>query len=474
MLFDVFDNRTIITGELVAVDPVHIGSSAKESLNPIDLDSPVLKDTSGNPVIPGSSIKGVVRSQFERVMRTIESSKQGSCGVFGEENCLRPDDRKKLNPEQLYDKSCQTCRLFGGIAVAGKLRFKDAEYISQNGKKCQYEKRDGVGIDRDTGSVSGNAKFDYEIIPRGSRFRFTLIAENLDDEQKKQLDFVIGLLDGTLIPGDYLAFGGKTTRGLGRMRLENVKKETVDQTAIMTKLQAMGLAAEKGDEMHLKELKREVCGSFTISADGPLLIKSGASNKTDPALPDALFLTGKDGDTEAYVIPGSSLKGVIRHYLEDNGIMPKEAAGSLFGNTKNGSLRGRLSLSDAYADMTTIHMIHRTNTALGSVSQSVTTGSLHNTDTLDRGEFRCSFRIINPTGQEVLSLLNALDAMNRHILFIGGRTSKGYGRVSIKDFQMQVINGFTLEFKPNISAAYSNLTEAADAFRKEHANGSEL
>ena len=224
--------------------------------------------------------------------------------------------------------------------------------------------------------------------------------------------------------------------------------------------------------MHLKELKKEVCGAFTISADGPLLIRSGASNKTDPALPDALFLTGKDCGTETYVIPGSSLKGVIRHYLEDNHIIGEDEAKSLFGSHKGGLLRGKLSLSDAYADMSTVHMIHRTNTALGSVSQSVTHGSLNNTDTLDRGDFRCSFRIINPANHDVLSLLNALDAMNRHILFIGGRTSKGYGRVSIRDFQMQAVDGFTPAFEPKISAAYSDLAEAAGAYRKENANGS--
>lgn len=246
MLFDVFDNRTIITGELVALDPIHIGSSVKESLNPIELDSPVLKDASGNPVIPGSSIKGVVRSQFERIMRSLEPGKQGSCGVFGEENCLDVNDKKNMLPEQLYEKSCRTCRLFGGIAVAGKLRFKDASYILQNGKNCQYEKRDGVGIDRDTGAAAGTAKFDYEIVPRGSRFNFTLIAENLDADQKKQLEIVIALLEGTLIPGDYLAFGGKTTRGLGRMRLEKIQKETVDHAAIMEKFQAIGLKVEKG------------------------------------------------------------------------------------------------------------------------------------------------------------------------------------------------------------------------------------
>lgn len=246
MLFDVFDNRTIVTGELVALDPIHIGSSAKESLNPVDLDSSVLKDAAGNPVIPGSSIKGVVRTQFERVMRSVMPGSAGSCGTFDDANCLNKDDKKVMTPEQLYQKSCQTCRLFGGIAVAGKLRFKDASYLPVDGKPCIYEKRDGVGIDRDTGAAQRKAKFDYEIIPRGSRFKFTLIAENLDAAQINQLEFIIGLLEGTLIPGDYLAFGGKTTRGLGRMRLEKTNKETVDNAAILAKFQAMGLTAKEG------------------------------------------------------------------------------------------------------------------------------------------------------------------------------------------------------------------------------------
>lgn len=223
--------------------------------------------------------------------------------------------------------------------------------------------------------------------------------------------------------------------------------------------------------MHLKELQSEVCGAFTIFADGPLLIRSGASGKTDPALPDALFLTGKDGDTETYVIPGSSLKGVIRHYLEDNQLLPENAVKSLFGSHRGGLLRGKLSLSDAYADLSTVHLVHRTNTAIGAVSQSTKHGSLNNTDTLDQGNFRCSFRILNPSGQEVRALLNALDAMNRHILYIGGRTSKGYGRVSIRDFQMRVTEGFTPAFEPNITAAFSSLAEAVTTYRKENADG---
>ena len=169
----------------------------------------------------------------------------GSCGVFGSENCLTKDDKKNLTPEKLYEKSCQTCKLFGGIAVAGKLRFKDASYISPNGKTCQYEKRDGVGIDRDTGAAAGSAKFDFEIVPRGSRFQFTLIAENLDAEQEKQLKFIVSLLEGSLIQDDYLAFGGKTTRGLGRMKLDKTSIEIIDRKKIIENLKGNGWTAGK-------------------------------------------------------------------------------------------------------------------------------------------------------------------------------------------------------------------------------------
>lgn len=235
MLYDNFENRTIIKGELVAVDPIHIGASGNGSLNPSDLDAHVLKDSLGNPIIPGSSIKGVIRSRFEAIMRSIG---ENVCDIFDNkpENCVSDNFAKETfrdkklddiaKAKALYDKSCVVCRLFGGKAVAGKLRFKDCSYI---GEKFVGEKRDGVGIDRDTGAAKGSAKYDFEIIPKGSRFDFVLIAENLDEQQGKYLKFIIDMLEGNgIIDGDYLSFGGKTTRGLGRMKLEKTSIQKID------------------------------------------------------------------------------------------------------------------------------------------------------------------------------------------------------------------------------------------------------
>lgn len=246
MLYSTFGNKFIIRGTIVAVDPIHIGAASSDSLNPVEVDNSVLKDLKGNPVIPGSSLKGVVRSQFESILRLIG---ERVCDIhdFHDKNCIsksKADNIKKQDisraeqAEKLYNDSCEVCRLFGGRYFAGKLHFKDCSYVGDT--PCKYENRDGVGIDRKTGAAKGTVKYDYEIIPKGTCFDFELIAENLDEKQIGYLDFIIKLLCGEgIADGDYLAVGGKTTRGLGRITLENVTKESITADTLKTRVEQL-------------------------------------------------------------------------------------------------------------------------------------------------------------------------------------------------------------------------------------------
>ena len=260
MLYNSFQNRIIIRGEIEAIDPIHIGASAKESLNPVDLDAHVLKDAAGNPVIPGSSIKGVVRSRFEAILRTLSVP---VCDIFNksDETCTSQafitkiqKDKGKTDAEKaqdLYNRSCTVCQLFGGRAIAGKLRFKDCSYI---GEKCAYENRDGVGIDRDTGAAKRGAKYNFEIIPKGSRFDFMLIAENLDEAQKPYLNFILDMLEGKgITEGDYIAIGGKTTRGMGRIRLAINRTDDIEEISAKKMLTTV---KEKLEKYNIEEQKK--------------------------------------------------------------------------------------------------------------------------------------------------------------------------------------------------------------------------
>ena len=231
MLFDKFDNRKTITGTIIALDPIHIGSSINDGLDPTQVDNPVLKDIKGNPVIPGSSLKGVIRSNFEAVLRSIGIR---ACDPFNnyDKSCISnnrieeilKDNNISVSQKEftLYSESCEVCKLFGGKAIASKLQFKDCTY---KGEKCIYEIRDGVGIDRETGSAKIGAKYNFEIVPKGTEFNFYMTAENLDKDQEKYLNYILRLLQS-----GNLAVGGKTSRGLGRIVLKNIdiQKETID------------------------------------------------------------------------------------------------------------------------------------------------------------------------------------------------------------------------------------------------------
>ena len=86
-------------------------------------------------------------------------------------------------------------------------------------------RRDGIKISRDTGATDAGAKFDYDIIPAGSKFKFRIELENVE---AYQLDLIALALKDIHDEGDL--FGGKLSRGIGRCKLENLKIRYVDRS----------------------------------------------------------------------------------------------------------------------------------------------------------------------------------------------------------------------------------------------------
>lgn len=221
--------------------------------------------------------------------------------------------------------------------------------------------------------------------------------------------------------------------------------------------------------MGFSKVQKEARGQFTISAAGPVLVSSGASNRVNPDLSDACFLRGQDGSGElAYVIPGSSIKGVMRHYLEDMGKLSPAQAEVMFGRVKAEAtsrkvdpVRSKIALSDAYAVPGTVKTDIRYQTAINPVSQSAKGGSLNNMEVVIAGEFPCSFRLLNYEENELEALLCAIAAFNSGELCIGGRISRGFGTVQIRHFHMKLIQGIEKEtLLPHVIASYDSLADA--------------
>ena len=214
-MFETLRNRCFIRGKVVMDTALHIGSGEDS----FETDALVIKDAYEKPYIPGSSIKGILRSTVERMAPNIHDFK--TCALIDGADCATVNKdkmdgfRRRLKGDEEgdpLDLICDTCKLFGSTAVASKIRIPDL-HVSEPWVGL-FEKRDGVGLDRDTETAAEGAKFNYEVVPSQTEFDFEMICENITERDKFLL--AIGLRE---TEAGMIAIGGNTSRGLGAFRL---------------------------------------------------------------------------------------------------------------------------------------------------------------------------------------------------------------------------------------------------------------
>jgi CRISPR-associated RAMP protein (TIGR02581 family) len=201
---------------------LHVGSGHVSTTT----DAGVVRDFYERPFIPGSSLKGVLRSAVERRAEWL-----GLRSCFLEEGgCLfDADEAWRRQPladrwREMEEKLCAVCQVFGSTVCSGRVQVDDLPLAKEFEPLVAslVEVRDGVGIDRDAGTAVENLKFNYEVVPSLTAFRFYLTAENLvlpTVENPKSSDealLALGLLE---MMNGAVPLGGKSTRGLGRCRL---------------------------------------------------------------------------------------------------------------------------------------------------------------------------------------------------------------------------------------------------------------
>ncbi len=175
------------------------------------------------PFLPGSSLKGTIRSHAERIARTFKEiaacnplggkdDEHRSCGTALEMmKKNKGESEAELNTPLVYQLSCPICRLFGNTFLMGRLATEDAYAV---GDPPQPEHRDGVGIDRFTGGAAHGAKFEMEVIT-GGKFKTALHLQNFELWQLGLIGFVLrDMCDGLI------RMGSGKSRGLGKVVAE--------------------------------------------------------------------------------------------------------------------------------------------------------------------------------------------------------------------------------------------------------------
>ena len=240
MDFSTFKNKYVLTGKIVVLNALHIGSGREKD----DRDAPFISlDDDKNFYIPGSTFRGYLSTKLERFLDSGNGFKIKNNGeelneadvklIFGYTNLDKletkindkdnEEDRKlKENNRKIQDRIIRKLNaknLDEVKSLAGRIHVSDMPVL----KDVKYVTRDGIKIDRNTGATEKRAKFDYDVVPAGTEFDLNIELENIENYQ---LD-LIGLALNDILKDNGDLFGGKTSRGIGKCRLKDLKMKYV-------------------------------------------------------------------------------------------------------------------------------------------------------------------------------------------------------------------------------------------------------
>ncbi|HIE34253.1 MAG TPA: hypothetical protein EYP86_03860, partial [Candidatus Altiarchaeales archaeon] len=207
------------------------------------------KMENGRFILPGSSLRGILRSHAERIARslvTLSSDNEDeflnrcpACNPFADKedpliSCnVLFREYKRTHEEEINDeKLCLACQLFGSSFKGSRLYIIDGEMIDTPEIKIM----DFLAIDRFTGGGKEGAKFDALVLWR-PEFKLRIFIENPKNWQLGWLMLVLKDIKEGLV-----SFGFGKNKWFGRTTIED---ETIKIGAISEKYNPAGI--EKGN-----------------------------------------------------------------------------------------------------------------------------------------------------------------------------------------------------------------------------------
>ena len=178
-------------------------------------ENPIIKDSRGMPYIPGSSLKGKLRSMLEYKYKRAETG--GPCG------CAQPL------------ASCPVCTIFGPHKNPGhdlgptRIIVRDAFLSEKSMKDWEDARKEGIdftetktetAIDRKTGMAARGSLRTQERVEAGTEFALNISLRVFEDDDEARMKEIVN--EGVdLINKDYL--GGSGTRGYGWVEIKDIE-----------------------------------------------------------------------------------------------------------------------------------------------------------------------------------------------------------------------------------------------------------
>ena len=295
--------RYIARVVIEAATPLALGDGEKS----LTTDRLVARDINGLPFIPGTSITGVLRHTIEQDLSEVEKKQWKT--IFGYQGKGNDGQGSRVVVSSAYFTG-KNMQVFEGLSLPD---WNDKFY-------SVYRKlpvRDHVRITH-RGVAEKGAKFDEEVVFKGTRFTFEIeLAGTQDDkaEWSKLLE--------TICRNDF-RLGGGTRKGFGELTIVSIHQKIYnlsDNNDLNSYLDKSSSLASQfdGEVVNITE-KQSPFSSYELhlKPDSFFLFGSGKGSEDADMTPVKETVISWNGNNPEVVhnnvlIPGSSVKGAIAH-----------------------------------------------------------------------------------------------------------------------------------------------------------------
>lgn len=206
----------------------HIGAGEPDT-SPVASDAEFVRVNTpwGRTVyMPGSSLKGVFRSDAEALLKSMGKEVCDlTKGNRNDKDCGVKFDKFTEKSEDVYPNVCYSCKTFGNMKMSSVVRIEDFfPFTEKDDEKNKKEKikeiekfssiRNGIKIDRYSGSTARGALYDFEVL-NGGDFYGNIILKNPEIWQVLLIYKTISNINA-----GFVKVGGKKSRGLGNLSIE--------------------------------------------------------------------------------------------------------------------------------------------------------------------------------------------------------------------------------------------------------------
>ena len=257
--------RYSLTGTVKLVSPLIIRAGVYNDILNDTVDDIVVTYHDGQPFIPGTSLAGVLRQTIQDILSDADNVLFGSI-----------DEHKGMQ---------------------SALQINDISL-----KNTNISVRDGICIDDVLGVTKNGAKYDFEVIESGAygSLRIDCVIREYHKNQVDIIEEALNILASLLKNG--ISIGARTVNGFGRIACEDISLEHYDFTEPES-VQAW-LLHKSGAMITIPEAPVVTKRDFIIDMDCYL---------KDTILIKSIFEAGWEEKSLTLFIPGTSVKGVLRH-----------------------------------------------------------------------------------------------------------------------------------------------------------------